>query len=479
MVKLIRVTTNDQKGLFENIFNEDIVIEKNSKVALHSMTCEIESQQITIDAQNDTLFNKFISSGEYKECHLEHGTYTSSNFQDLLADATIKLNKTSKYEVSDIGKQWEVTIPSTTKKVTFNVKYGSFVQPEKASFAPLVGLKNVVKTSTVGSSSSFNRSGGIDTTDDAFMWFKAPNSKGSSSFSAQIANNATKGFMIAYLADPPDATTNVIDPSKILYGIRQMGTVAEVGSTDPIPKYKLYFNGNESVNPTYSPQVDDYLSLDTSEGTIKANIYRGSNIYTLFTYDYDHFTNLFPVVVFSGGSGVHVQGIRFNADPVYEVESINEPTNEPAIVGIPLGPANQATASYKYLKFGSIDLALTLGFDKIELRSERSTEPTAVFEAVNIFRMADLVDSFVLELLNIPLDSHDGLTSQRRNILHTIVQTDVIRQRLTYTAPYPLYIDMKNANQFLLRELRARILREDLTTVNLSGFSQITLLISE
>lgn len=479
MVQLVRITTQDTTGLFENTFNEDITIEKNSKVALHSMTCEISTQQITIDAQNDTLFSKLAggnSASAYKESHLEHNTYTSANFEGLLKDAETKLNSVSAYRTSDIGLQWEAEL-NTHKKVVFNVKLGKYVQPISTDpeIMALVGYKNVSKSTPLAT--SYMRNGGGNLTNDAFIWFNSPNCKGACSFSAKMTVGSQKGFQIAYLAAPPNATTATIQPEDIMHGIRLVGTQS-ANPDGVIPTYVTYLNGITNVSNVVA-LVNDYLSIDTGQGKIVGNIYRANlnDPIELFSYDYDHTTDLFPVVIFSGDETVRVGGIKYNSDPVYNVVNTMKIKPIDESVGVPI-PKYAQNASIKELKFGDIDLALILGFKQTSNYSNGAVIECS-FVSDKSFTMADLADSFVLELLNIPLDSYDGLTNQRRNILHTIVQTDAIRERLTYTAPYPLYIDMKNAHRISLREIRARILREDLTQVTLNGFSQLTLLISE
>jgi hypothetical protein len=54
-MKLIRLTTTDDLGVFSNTFNEDIIIEPNSRIALHSLTTQVNTENIVIDAQNDDI----------------------------------------------------------------------------------------------------------------------------------------------------------------------------------------------------------------------------------------------------------------------------------------------------------------------------------------------------------------------------------------------------------------------------------------
>ena len=490
MVQLIRITTDDNAGLFNNQFNDDLVIEKNSKVALHSMTCEISTKLITIDAQNDEISFKLAggttSQDPYKVCNLSHGTYNASTVQNLLDNATVKMNSQIQCTNAEVGRQWNVFV-DTSKKVDFNLRIGAYIQPTSTDpkITALIGMTNVA-ASTPATTKAFERSGGTPGQLDAFMWFKSPCCKGASSFSARIYQRTNnEGFIIAYLAAPPTSSTTAINLADILYGIEFVGTSSTPGGGTPF--YNVISNGSvfqtvkqPSVDATAGDVSNDYLSLDTGGGAIKANIYHGNAIpIELFSYPYDHATDLFPVLIFKGDVEAKANGIKFNSDPVYNVSltDLQTPVIDAADYELSIPNSGTSVQTNKALKFGDVDLAFMLGFGQTTYISPPSNE--YIFKGETTFNLSDLADSFVIELLNIPLTSYDGLTHQRRNILHTVVQTDMVRERLTYTAPYPLYIDMKNANKILLREVRARILREDLTAVDLNGFSQITLLISE
>ena len=95
MVKMIRMTTQDPNGFYNNEFHSDIVIEPNSRIALHSMTAEINTESITISAGvNDNIqFKMTDSDAVFRSLHITPGTYNSSNYTTLFSDITTKMNK--------------------------------------------------------------------------------------------------------------------------------------------------------------------------------------------------------------------------------------------------------------------------------------------------------------------------------------------------------------------------------------------------
>ena len=58
-MRLIRLTTNELTGFFDNSFNEDIIIEPNSQICLSNLTAQIPTNTLIIDESNNTLTYQF------------------------------------------------------------------------------------------------------------------------------------------------------------------------------------------------------------------------------------------------------------------------------------------------------------------------------------------------------------------------------------------------------------------------------------
>ena len=93
-MKLIRLSTEDKSGFFNNDFSSDIPIMKNSKVALHSLSFEPIINVLVVDATNDNITYNLTNTtpANSKTINLTHGTFTTHNFQDFLDDFTDKIN---------------------------------------------------------------------------------------------------------------------------------------------------------------------------------------------------------------------------------------------------------------------------------------------------------------------------------------------------------------------------------------------------
>ena len=134
------------------------------------------------------------------------------------------------------------------------------------------------------------------------------------------------------------------------------------------------------------------------------------------------------------------------------------------------------------LTFKDVDLSKILGF----INPRIPPLPTVYLKTVNgsaeykatyplVFR--DIADTYLVEVMNLNIDAYDDVKKQHMNLLAVIPQWDAVRERLVYSATYPVFLSLNNPYRINLRELRCRILKEDLTQIETSGYSQITILI--
>ena len=122
-MKLIRLTSNDRTGYFDNRFDTDINIKEDSQIALRS--CSFKTVISTLAVQNTNQDISFqIKNGEVKTIQLDSATYTASNQDVLFKEITDKLNKTLSVVDRQIGLQFLAQVGSTTSKVEIGYKIG-------------------------------------------------------------------------------------------------------------------------------------------------------------------------------------------------------------------------------------------------------------------------------------------------------------------------------------------------------------------
>lgn len=494
MVKLIRLTTNNTNGIFNNILNTDVIIEENSKIALCNFSAEIRQDIISINATNDKINCQLIASEGMLSTNLSLNTYGKNNYEDLFNDMTYKLNKLVSYLNSNIGRQWLCCVNDTNNKVEIAIKKGMISKPEITATSPNLKLKNVQKVNEVGVNTYHRLESADILGNNAFMYYNNPISKGSGTWRARIARATNqagtdpKGVIIGLVKQenkPIDSTVEIA-LSNISYGI---------SFTTTSGKYSKIIDGVETLSNTdvnvYSDTGEeqtknDYIDIEISNGKISGNIYKWNDttqeqeIVLLFELDYTQ-EHLFPVIIFRGNETARIKDIVFSNDPYYnnQIQDYIEEDEAGIVYVKPPIPYNKK-ATVGFFQFESNQLASYLGFSNSRIPSFGDVNLTNdyVFKADVEFTLSDLSDTYVIELLgNIQLDSYDTIDKQRRNILHTIIQPNIISQRLVYMAPYPLWIDIYNKQKLTLRNFSCRVLKEDLTPVVFSGFSQLTLLI--
>lgn len=132
-MKLIRLTTTDPNCTFDNVFNDDLVIKKDSKIALLSLALETKAEELTIDSSNDTIQYQILDSQGTVSTTLTHGLYNKNNFRDLFEDIKDKLNlvagvdtfATTNVYTKYYGLEWKC-VENTKNEVTIKYEKGGY-----------------------------------------------------------------------------------------------------------------------------------------------------------------------------------------------------------------------------------------------------------------------------------------------------------------------------------------------------------------
>ena len=103
------------------------------------------------------------------------------------------------------------------------------------------------------------------------------------------------------------------------------------------------------------------------------------------------------------------------------------------------------------LTIDSIELANFLGYNanRFPDNGDVSIQNNWVILSQSSYLKYSLADSFIVEMLNLSLDSYDTSQNQRKNILATIPQSDDDEQVL-YNEPYPIFINLRNNKKIML-----------------------------
>ena len=474
-MRLVRLTTENNNCYFESIFNSDLTIKPFSKVALASFTTQLDNLNMVIDSQNNEISYSVDGSSNIKTLTLPNGTYTSSNIQDFWIATTKIFNESMAYTTNQINRQW--FCGTEGGRVTFKCLTGTRVAPQSTTSSGLYVAKNLVPSGAgQGKMRKADASGAIG--NNAYLYIKSPNNKGASSLRATFFREDSpteSGFVLGYTASNPIAGATEINPAGYLYGIRY------TQFTTPAVPYKYIVNGVENVKAGVFPEEGDTLSIDTFNGYIYLRVFRSTTnvVETLYTGFYNHQTDLFPLLLFVG-VGTIINAIQFTSDPYYNI--VNTFGGEPVLstnnnyVTIPIN----AVITQCFIQFNSPDLATILGYNKSRYPdSGFSALAQPDFIADKSFSLRDYSESYIIELLNIKLNSMDALSHGERSILYVIPQLSQIKEHVVFEAPQLIFLNINNTYELNLRECKARVLKDDLTQFRCYGLSTIVMIIKD
>jgi hypothetical protein len=137
-----------------------------------------------------------------------------------------------------------------------------------------------------------------------------------------------------------------------------------------------------------------------------------------------------------------------------------------------------------YIYFESANLATFLGYDT-QRQPQNGFQFVAepVFSAQRVFNIKTEADAYLIELMNIQIDSYDSFSKsllpsggQRKNLL-SVIPSSNINGNLVYFPPYATFIDLLNKESLYLRNIKARVLNMDYSEISARGLSSMVLLI--
>ena len=111
--KLIRLTSDTQDGIFSSMFNEDILIKKDSDIALQSLSVERKSDKIVISNDNSNIeYGVVLPELGVESTIIPSGVYDKNTNNRLLQSITNGLNRDASMVVNSeqMGTEWGVDV---------------------------------------------------------------------------------------------------------------------------------------------------------------------------------------------------------------------------------------------------------------------------------------------------------------------------------------------------------------------------------
>lgn len=496
-MKILRLTTQNPQALFDTNINDELLLAPDAKIALQSLTLEQDDEFLVIDDTNDT-FTYSTQTGQQTTITIPHQVISFQNFHTFFETFTKLLNNSINYEYSNpsnslLGIEWFVDTDTTKKVVIENKKAAVNEHADMWITGTDVDRQNgdiwaIYGTPSVGDLDGYTFN----------MLSPKVASRGNGFLRCQVykalfngAGNPKQGVLIGFsktnLGEITSAefTENMVD-----YGLSLTITADGVG--DYRAQEKANFT-DTTYNLDYTSEGDganDYMEIQRNGTTIKLVIYGKNN--GLRQYDIatnvDSNIDLYPFIVFhQDHTYFKVNKVRTTISPFANdadftaADKVDEAFDVSSFVGATAPPMPPPGRTAQFIDFNTEVFAEFLGYNNQRVPQAGTTLARNIqYIADKIFKPRFFVQTMLVEMLNLKLDSYDGLPTQeqRKSILAFIPQGN--QDRITVYEPNNLnFINLKNREPILLRNIKARIIQGDYTNINLLGQASLVLLIDE
>jgi len=510
-MKFIRLVTDGTDGVLDNQFNSDIKLEAKAQVAYRSIAIDIDPNRFVIRSDNNGVsFQSSIVDGtSLLSGSLDLVTYNNDNASELLTDLQNTLNKLFVYNTKTIGHQFQCIIKGGKTRIETQFCPNS-VQILRNNFS---GDFGATKNDLTIDGATISQSGAATATDNQIAASFQEFGKGCAVFRVRVKrhiNNAgasnTNGFEFG-LTDVNPATLLGSDPINLTDAQKRYNFKAQKTGDNYV------FNAGDGVfdvDSTIAPNVvgdgsidNDIIEFRKEGGNIKCVLFRSNQaleelIFTdILETRFPTGANddplrtginqpLFPYLIMHGAdSDIRLDGsysrcffdpFRANVNAISS-ESAEMESHLHGTLGARPISARPARLTTSRVVISSLEVAQYMGFTTTSLDSEDPSRTNFLKHSPNNFIAAQTYDNLVVELMNVQVESFDGLTQGRRNILATIPTVKNANGVIVNEASNLIFIDLDNANPISLRNIKARILYGDLTEPVTTGLTALSLII--
>lgn len=439
-MKLLRIvsTAEQSTGFFANEFSEPIIVEPDSKIALLNAAVSLSAASIVVDSSNNQIQFRLKANGTIRTATIPVGTYNSTSFLN-------KLEEVLNFAVVEYGFMWR---PSLNEKGILSLNFAK--DTLRHLNIPDGNLKNITQASNVYTSTSSNSAfTSFGYTDQRFI-----SSSGFIQAELQdaLGDGSNVNGIFGLLKDKPTDSTTAL-------AITDFAFAFLVRSGNP---YQYIVNGSVVKTDEEASGASDVLKLEMVGGQVGFLIDEGDGA----GYSMRHFQSYtYNSEGYHIGFALRATGAKVSQPKAYFNPFAPQSTISSNIVAttLPLQDViHQAVSLGVSATPTKVSLILTeksrllLGYN---LTQYDKTLVSGAFHADISLPDSVVPSSLTVELPNIGLiESYDGLTQKRRNILAVVPSLSKSGSVLTYEPPHPAYIDINNSYKFALSKLEVRIL---------------------
>ncbi len=303
----------------------------------------------------------------------------------------------------------------------------------------------------------------------------------------------------------------LLAPADIAYGIRTNTDfrVQPDGGTPASPYMIKLPDSNSFVATTTAPSTgqgtaeahgnNDWVIIELTKGKLqlvahKAHAQGGRIILSSTEYDYgtaDTEKKYLPfVMVFGNEAHTRIADLRLTPDPD-DVGSFTEhyenynldaqpklttteiEADRLGVIG-DVGFAPQAVS----LDFPTLEMANFFGYDNL-INGGEGAVSSITFIATKDIQDIINTNTYLIELLNLSVDSFHSGEKGRKNILSAVPIPEDNNSLIRYEPSTLFYVALRNKFKLSLRNIRARVITNQFDSIKTSGISEINLLIKK
>jgi len=446
-MKLIRLISSEENSTtaFENTFYEDIFIEPKSKIGLVNLSLTISDQNIDVNNTNNTFSFKTANARGERTVALTEGSYSQ---EGLVSELFKQMN--SVLDATDTFFMWKPILSSGKVIIQFNTSQ------RKACELTLNNMENY-------GDREYRREGGNQATFSSYAHTKLPITYGVGDHRISLFQNSDKDFIIGLFEIQPQPNS--------IFALENY----DIAVYNSAGKYNYKVNDVTTATDVDIAN-DDLIVFFSNEGQIECRVYNDDDDDQIFTTAYN-FKNIYHFGFSTkNGNGVFFQKPEITPDPFYKSD----------LHGIT--KVHELDDEYNFFDYSNLDVpnptvvSITLPSGLRELLGYTQAkyeikQTSGKFPASKPLDVIHLPSSVIVET-DLVVNSYDGNTHRRRNILAVVPTLYQDDHNLVYQTDHPLMIEMSNTEARLFNSINVRILTidENLIRVKSKGVSMTILI---
>ncbi len=507
---LVRLHTEDDLIEFDNNFNEPIEIQPNAEIALHSLQLERLDRSLEITGSND-LIQFQVDAGRQLQTTIPHGTFSKGNAERKFTEITDRMNFELRSQVGadrktkETGTQIRAFI-GNKRKVNFEMRHSGPIQPSSTR-----DIVDNVALISEGTSNSSMRSTSVATRATALnvCYFAYADPIGLGCSYAKVrpkvlgnAGGVNSGFFIGITSQIDKLKQGNFSLADFECGLKlkndiaviqkfNKGVDADLVDTALSPSVIGGANGDQygiqfqNHDGQVSFRMNKYSSVGGGAGSTDAI---GTDQVVEIRDPNAPFTerNYFFVISFFGiNTDCELEQIKITPNPFLITPSdvvLQNPEAEEDTTALAAVPVPQATARPTVYKLTlAVGVADFFGYQGDTTNPQNLATAEGIFPADNIFESAVTSDNYLVQLLNLQVNSYDSIKQGRENILSVVpfseVHIDDTSGLVQYEPKERLFLPMKNLYPINLTRFRARVLGIDFNPIDNNGLASMNVII--